>query len=919
MQQHLGTAAGRQGKKLKRASVRHCLSTPSLRGLFTISEEEERWKDAALRRLSATDIKIEAERSPAEEEGRKWSPAEEEERKWSPTKEEGGEPRPAKEEGGKRSPAEEEGGERSPAEEEGGKQSPAEEEGGKQNLTREQEAEKCPAKNEPHLPHSKSTGMGKSPRAKQDGLKAEARQRQARQHREERAKNLAAKKAIWLEREEKAKILREKQMEDRRKRLEEQRLKIEKRRAVLEERQRLKLQKNKERYEAVVQRSTKKTWAEIRQQRWSWTGALPHTLSVHKERSEGCSISAVNLPKHVDSILNKRLSKSSATLWNSPSRTRRLQLSPWESSIVDRLMTPTLSFLARSRSVAVLTSNGRDSVVPLCPRSASASPVAPSSGKPLHRCSNRWRAALSTPEIPGRRRTDPHLSESKKKEKKDKKDKEWENAKEKHALLNSGSVANKMLRKRQSLPIVRSKESVAREASNVQATVSKNNRLDSPFLSRSVEDRWRFMSEKLAAPPHQSCDRLKNRSLPSSPRRRPSGTSNGPTMPPVSVGSSTPVRRPKGKGGSRKEKENRPKRKEEKDEEPKEVSRPSSASGLKNKEMPIEVPESAHGSPAKTIAGTTDPEEAVRVLTEKRRLAREQRDKEEQERKEQEEKKRLMKEEMARRKAEEKAQRMAEALRLEEENQRKEEEQQLQEEECRWREAEAERDEMERLQKQREEAEARAREEAEKQRLERERHFQKEEQERSERKKRLEQIMKRTRRTDCLEKKDDKKSTADGELNDKDAKAETQAGPDDEKADTTEVQHEAPVDEEAGELSVNATDCPSQDHPLGELGVPPEEDGCEKQDVLTNGVQSNKQENGISPKEVASQDFEEIVDLSNHTGCLKETVDSNREKGCLSSLTADGIPINPIIAFEEESSFIKKTTGIQSQHVAEIL
>ncbi|XP_038657563.1 MAP7 domain-containing protein 1a isoform X2 [Scyliorhinus canicula] len=866
MQHHLGTAAGRQGKKLKRASVRHCLSTPSLRGLFTISEEEERYRDAALRRLSATDIKIEAERSPAEEQGRKWSP----------TKEEGGEPRPAKEEGGKRSPAEEGGGEPRPAEEEGEKQRPAEEERGKQSLTRKQGAEKCPAKDEPYLPHSKSTGMGKSLRAKQDGLKAEERQRLARQRREERAKNLATKKAVWLEREEKAKLLRVKQMEDRRKRLEEQRLKIEKRRAVLEERQRLKLQKNKERYEAVVQRSTKKTWAEIRQQRWSWTGALPHTLSVHKERSEGCSISAVNLPKHVDSILNKRLSKSSATLWNSPSRTRRLQLSPWESSIVDRLMTPTLSFLARSRSVAVLTSNGHDSV-PLCPRSASASPVTPSSGKPLHRCSNRWRAALSTPEIPGQRRTDPHLSESKKKEKKDKKDKEWENAKEKHALLNSGSVADKMLRKRQSLPIVRSKESIAREA------------------------------------------RLKNRSLPSSPRRRPSGTSNGPTMPPVSVGSSTPVRKPKGKGGSRKEKENRPKRKEEKDEEPKEVSRPSSASGLKIKEMPIEAPESAHGSPAKTIAGTTDEEEAVRVLTEKRRLAREQREKEEQERKEQEEKKRLMKEEMARRKAEEKAQRVAEALRLEEENRRKEEEQRLQEEECRWREAEAEREETERLQKQREEAEARAREEAEKQRLERERHFQKEEQERSERKKRLEQIMKRTRRTDCLEKKDDKKSTADGELNDQDAKAETQAGPDGEKADTSEDQHEAPVDKEPGELSVNATDCPSQDHPLAELGVPAEEDGCEKQDVLTNGVQANKQENGISPKEVASQDFEEIVELSNHTGCLKETVDSNREKGCLSSLTADGIPVNPIIAFEEESSFIKKTTGIQSQHVAEIL
>lgn len=31
-----------------------------------------------------------------------------------------------------------------------------------------------------------------------------------------------------------------------------------------------------ERYEAAIQRSVKKTWAEIRQQRWSWAGALHH-------------------------------------------------------------------------------------------------------------------------------------------------------------------------------------------------------------------------------------------------------------------------------------------------------------------------------------------------------------------------------------------------------------------------------------------------------------------------------------------------------------------------------------------------------------------------------------------------------------------------------------------------------------------
>lgn len=55
----------------------------------------------------------------------------------------------------------------------------------------------------------------------------------------------AAKKAQWLEKEEKARRLRESQLEERRRRLEEQRLKAEKRRALLEEKQRQKLEKNK--------------------------------------------------------------------------------------------------------------------------------------------------------------------------------------------------------------------------------------------------------------------------------------------------------------------------------------------------------------------------------------------------------------------------------------------------------------------------------------------------------------------------------------------------------------------------------------------------------------------------------------------------------------------------------------------------
>ncbi|MEE6521616.1 hypothetical protein FKM82_019884 [Ascaphus truei] len=123
-----------------------------------------------------------------------------------------------------------------------------------------------------------------------------------------------------------------------------------------------------ERYEAVVTRNTKKTWAEIRQQRWSWAGAL------HQ---------------------------------NSPGQKgdRSRQLSPWESSIVDRLMTPTLSFLARSRSAATLPGNSRDLSSLVCPRSASASPLTPFNTH-RHRCSERRRTTGSSPDVTTRKSSD---------------------------------------------------------------------------------------------------------------------------------------------------------------------------------------------------------------------------------------------------------------------------------------------------------------------------------------------------------------------------------------------------------------------------------------------------------------------------------------------------------------------------------
>ncbi|TRY72957.1 hypothetical protein DNTS_010254 [Danionella cerebrum] len=146
---------------------------------------------------------------------------------------------------------------------------------------------------------------------------------------------------------------------------------------------------------------------------------------------------------------------------------------------------------------------------------------------------------------------------------------------------------------------------------------------------------------------------------------------------------------------------------------------------------------------------TTDPEEATRVLAEKRKQARLQREKEEEERRQKEDMERKSQEQLVLRRAEERARQEAEVLRLDEEKRKRDEEERLRVEEentCRQKEEEK------KLQLQKEE-DARLRNLAEQQRLERENILQREEAERQERKKRLEEIMKRTRKTEPLEKK----------------------------------------------------------------------------------------------------------------------------------------------------------------------
>ncbi|XP_053718609.1 MAP7 domain-containing protein 1-like isoform X2 [Synchiropus splendidus] len=702
-------------------------------------------------------------------------------------------------------------------------------------------------------PGLSTPGSGTSPQPKKDAMNSEQRQKLAKERREERARYIAAKKAQWLEKEEKARRLRESQLEDRRKKLEEQRLKAEKRRALLEEKQRLKLEKNKERYESAIKRSTKKTWAEIRQQRWSWAGGLNQT----SRRESRCSASTVNLPRQVDPVINNRLSKSSATLWNSPSRTRSLRLSPWESRIVERLMTPTLSFLARSRSAATLLNNS-DSHSHHCSRSASASPFNACSHHTHQNSAERWRvSSASTPDITQRQRRRNSTPVDKKK--KEKKDKERENEKEKNALTKeksqmkrqtaSPSTTTQRSRPETSTPKLKNRPpSPAAPKSRPLSPLAPSGGSKTPTGKKTPPPGTKARPKRAQTPARVQPQAVTAIAVETSPEPQkpdaPEETKNSSNVPAIVV-STAPVTPP-----SLSPPVVTASSHVEPSPEPKASASPAGATAT-----PAVSAASATAAPAaqanKPSAGTNDPEEATRALAEKRRQAREQREREEQERQEQEHRNRILREEAMAREAEERKRReeearfMAEQQRLRDEAQRAQEEKEAQER------AKAEQEENDRQQKLREEAEAKAREEAERQRVEREKHFQKEEQERLERKKRLEEIMKRTRKSDAADKKDVK---APPQVNGKEVDSSKESRP---------------------------SSGPSQ---------------------VVNGVQGSSHQNGVS---ASNGDLEEMIQL-NSSGNPQQS--------------PGGMVADPILAFEGAAEpFLMKKGSMKTQHVAEVL
>ncbi|XP_073455314.1 MAP7 domain-containing protein 3 isoform X9 [Aquarana catesbeiana] len=620
----------------------------------------------------------------------------------------------------------------------------------------------------PNPVQSAISGKANKPVIDGSSLRTDERQRLARERREERERLNAAKEKELIEKEKKTKLQYEKHMEEKQKKLEEQKLKDEQKRTAAEEKRKQKLHEEKERREATLRRTLERSsQLDQRQKRWSWGGAgdgdkpsapgngSPSSVdnNIIKNTSTDVaqaedksgpsankrSISASNL-KQTDSVVSKRLSSSSATLQTSSEKAHRPQTSPLDSSLISRLLAPTQSSLARSKSAATLSADGKDSPAsatiinpppsvskgPMRSRSIDRlkSPQSATSGASSSESSQKPENEKSSPPSIGKRPPSPNVT------------------------LNRRSPSPASTTKRAPSPTLEKKTS---------SSQTQKNRPPSPSLLKQ-----RPPSPTVVHKPV--------------PIQRPSLT---PTVLTATKKNADSEAKPKEKsvdGIS---------------SEPKNVQ-------ASEKETP--VTKTKDESSNKTLSGSTTAEEAAKILAEKRRLAREQREREEKERIQRQQEEKARQEEMAH-KAEEERQRLKEEEKLLEERrklEREEEERKAQEEKlCRELEEQEKLAELQ-LQVQdcgfpqgspapeglttvkgedwvcwfttenpaagkKEEAEARALEEAEKQRQEREKIMQQNMQERLERKKRIEEIMKRTRKTDQADAKNEDRSEEDEE------------------------------------------------------------------------------------------------------------------------------------------------------------
>ncbi|XP_055080891.1 ensconsin isoform X13 [Periophthalmus magnuspinnatus] len=235
-------------------------------------------------------------------------------------------------------------------------------------------------------------------------LRIDDKLRVARERREEADKQQALRESQIMERERKAKIQVERQMEERQKKVEEQRKKEEQKRLAAEEKRKQKQEEEKEHYKAVMLRTLERSQrVDQRQNRWSWGGqdsdgragdsdasaSSPVTIVISSASPEKPprsrqvdkrSTSTTNLKQLSEAGINKRLSSSSSALGKSPDKSRSMKM---RSSSLTRVS------VARPQSPAKPDKGTTDD-------QASASPLHPPRGPVRSRSSDRHKSGMST-------------------------------------------------------------------------------------------------------------------------------------------------------------------------------------------------------------------------------------------------------------------------------------------------------------------------------------------------------------------------------------------------------------------------------------------------------------------------------------------------------------------------------------------
>ncbi|KAL1766936.1 MAP7 domain-containing protein 2 isoform X1 [Sigmodon hispidus] len=563
------------------------------------------------------------------------------------------------------------------------------------------------------LPPAKSTeaSAGRSsqptsrPAAMDGFLKSDERQRLAKERREEREKCLAAREQQILEKQKRAKLQYEKQIEERWRKLEEQRQREDQKRAAVEEKRKQKLREEEERLEAMMRRSLERTQQLELKKKCSWAGSpasgpggrdgesentppLPLTLAASTlpsdtgtttaaaESTNACdklSTSTMNLPKQMEPPMSKRLSSSTVAISYSPDRALS---SPLKSSYKS---SPT--------------------------RTTERKKGAPSSGM-----GDAGKGAVAGVE--------PSQMEKVKKGRVT-------------TSGNTGVLGSPLRRFEIPEDIPKGLSSPVKSKTTSKAHPQSPKTVKPPYIGSPVK--YRF-------PPIPSEETLKKKEKEKSNKEKEGAIGQKTTGLPIEE---TPEKHLADKYATKKHMVD--KNATEKYVADKHATEKHSTTGGKTEQ-----------STGKPTAGTTDAGEASKILAEKRRQARLQKEQEEQERLEKEEQERLEKEEL-KRKAEEERLRLEEAHKQEEEKKQQEEEkrkaaekakQKAEEELLSKEKQEKEKQEKAMIEKQKEAAEAKAQEAVKQMRFEREQIMLQIEQERLERKKRIDEIMKRTRKSD---------------------------------------------------------------------------------------------------------------------------------------------------------------------------